>query len=581
MLAALRIKNLAIIESLELELGLGFTVLTGETGAGKSILVDALSLVLGGRASAELIKTGAEAAEVEAIFGLADAPAAREFLAAAGLMDEGADEDEVVVRRIISRGGKNRVWIAGKMESLGRLFELGRRLVDIYGQHEYQTLLNEDQHRGLLDAAPEIAPVRERYHAAYAQWKEARDELGALDLDEKKKREREDLLRYRLREIESANLTPDEDDELGREREILKHAELLKGASRFGADYLYESDACALGGLRELTEKLREAGAHDPWLSTQAGEVEQAVAVLEEVARGLASYTDRIEADPARLQQVEDRLHDIKELKRKYGQTIADVLRAAQDARDELDRLGRREELLNELAARVEAREKEARVIAGELRKARVKAGKELRRRVEQELKSLGMDQTRFEARVEPEGGGEGELGPHGADRVAFFLSPNPGEDLKPLSKIASGGELSRIMLALRVMPSAEADVPCLVMDEVDAGIGGAVAEAVGRRMRRLAGTHQTLCVTHLPQIAALAMSHVRVTKIQERGRTWVEARTLSDVERVEELARMLGGLAITETTRAHARELLDLAGKKEGPQKNKSGVKRREGRAS
>jgi len=579
MLAALRIKDLAIIQSLELELGPGFTVLTGETGAGKSILVDALSLALGGRASAELIKTGAEAAEVEAIFSLADAASAREFLAAAGLIEEGG-EDEIVVRRIVSRGGRNRVWIAGKMESQGRLFELGRRLVDIYGQHEYQTLLNEDQHRGLLDAAPEIAPARERYCAAYAQWKEARDQLEALDLDEKKKREREEVLRFRLREIESANLKPDEDQELGREREILKHAELLKGASRQAVEYLSESDACALGGLAGLIEKLTEAGAHDPWLLTQAREIEQAAAVLDEVARGLASYADRIEADPSRLQEVEDRLHELKELTRKYGPAIADVLKAGEEAREELDRLERREELLKELAAKVEAREREARAAALELSQARIKAGKELRHKVEDELKNLGMDKTIFEARVEPEGGGQGELGPQGADRVAFFLSPNPGEDLKPLSKIASGGELSRIMLALRVLPSAQADVPCLVLDEVDQGIGGAVAEAVGRRMRLLAATHQTLCVTHLPQIAALATNHVRVIKRQERGRTWVEARTLSEDERVEELARMLGGMAITETTRAHAKELLDLAGKPETPKRSRPAARRGESKA-
>jgi DNA repair protein RecN (Recombination protein N) len=578
MLCALRIRDLAIIDSLELSFGPGFTVLTGETGAGKSILVDALSLVLGGRASSELIRTGADSAEVEALFDLSDAPPAREFLDSAGLRDEETEArgNELVVRRLVSRSGKNRVWIAGKMESTGKLFELGRRLVDIYGQHEYQTLLSEDQHRGLLDEAPEITPRLDQYRAAHARWKEARDELAALNLDEKKKREREDLLRFRVREIEAANLAPEEDDELGREREILKHAELLKGASRFGADYLYESETCAIGGLRELIERLTEAGAHDPWLLGKAGEVEQTAALLEEVARDLASYADRIEADPSRLQSVEDRIHELKELKRKYGQTIGDVLTALAEAREELGRLNRQEELLKELAAKVEAREKEARGLALELRKARKKAGRELARRVEQELKSLGMDKTRFEVRVEPEGGGDGELGPFGADRVAFFLSPNPGEDLKPLSKIASGGELSRIMLALRVLPVSEGDVPCLVFDEVDAGIGGAVAEAVGRRMKRLAQTHQALCVTHLPQIAALATDHVRVRKSQDKDRTRVEANSLDADERVTEIARMLGGMAITETTRAHARELLHLAGKDQEPKKDKTVGRRR-----
>jgi len=583
MLLALRIDNFAIIESLEIELGPGFTVLTGETGAGKSILVDALTLVLGGRASADLIRTGADSAEVEALFDASDSPAAGHLLASTGLIQEknemapAPEECEVVARRLVSRSGRNRVWINGKIESTGRLFEMGRTLVDIYGQHEYQTLLKEEMHRAILDSFGRLGEMVSDYRAAYDMWRDAEKELAALDMDESRKREREDMLRFRVSEIEAAGLAPGEDDELASEREIQRNADALKRASRSGVDYIYESDGCVLGGLRDLSNELRDASAHDPWLVAMAGQVDQAAASLEDVARELMSYSDRIEADPERLEWIEDRLHEIKGLKRKYGGAIDDVLAALEQAKDELSRLERRDEMLIELSRKVEASFDEARALASALTGARRKAAKGLSRRVEEELSSLDMEKTRFEVRIEQEKKAAGLLlGPFGADRVAFYISPNPGEAAKPLSRIASGGELSRIMLALRVLPVDEGDIASLVFDEVDAGIGGAVAEAVGRRMRSLSDNHQVLCVTHLPQIAALAHSHFLVVKHQDKDRTWVEVKKLSGEEKIEEIARMLGGMAITGATRAHAKEMLALAGSDEKDKKRGSGAGRK-----
>jgi DNA repair protein RecN (Recombination protein N) len=555
MLVALRIKDLAIIESLELAFEPGFTALTGETGAGKSILIDALTLVLGGRASADFIRTGADTAEVEALFDLGRSPAAAEHLLAAGLIAEGADE--LVVRRVLSRSGKNRVWIAGKIESTGRLFELGRLLIDIYGQHEYQTLLQPDEHRGLLDAFGALAPKFAPYAAAYAQWRGIREELAALDLDERHKREREDLLRYRVQEIETARLSPEEDVKLAAERELLRHAGTLKSAGEAGLSYLYESDAAVVGGLRDLAGRLREAAQHDPGFAGPLGQVENASALLEDAAQELRRRADRIEDDPERLAAVEDRLHELKRLQRKYGQSVADVLAAGESARKELSALERGEERIKELGEQLAAAETEARLAAVELSAARRQAARSLAREVESELKRLGMDKTRFEARVTP----SPELLPHGADAVAFYLSPNPGEELKPLERIASGGELSRIMLALRVLLSGAEGAQTLAFDEVDAGIGGAVAEAVGLRMRSLAEGRQVFCVTHLPQIAALSHHHFQVLKKQGRDRTWVEVKPLAETERVAEVARMLAGKDITEATRAHAEEMLARAG--------------------
>lgn len=550
MLRALRVRDLAVIEQVEIELGAGFCALTGETGAGKSILVDALTLALGARASSEMVRTGAEAAEVEALFDLGDAPAARERLAAAGLLDSG--ETELVIRRQVSRQARGRVWINGRIESAARLFEVGRDLVDIYGQHDYQTLQEPEQHLKLLDAFGAHQPEIDAYRADHGRFRALADERESLLQSESARREREELLRFRVREIDGAGLEEGEDERLPAEREVLRHAELIRDAGREAAEYIYESESAVTGGLAGIVARLREAERHDPRFAGPATQVEEAAATLEDAARELARLSGGIESDPARLEQVEDRIELIRRLKRKYGETIAEILRLRDESAAELKKFGRREERLAELEQELAAAETAAQKTGAALSRKRRDSAARLRKLIETELSALGLAGTRFEVRFVDCG-----LGPDGMETGEFYLSPNPGEELKPLAKIASGGELSRIMLGLRALAVDAGTVPTLVFDEVDQGIGGAAAEAVGLRLKKLADRRQVLCVTHLPQIAALAGSHLLVEKRREKDRTRTGVRPLSPEERIEEISRMLGGREISEAARAHAREML------------------------
>ncbi len=556
MLRELRIRDFAIIESLELEFSPGLTILSGETGAGKSILIDALALALGARSSAEMIRTAAEQAEVEALFSLEDAAPARAYLQAQELPPE-----EVLVRRLVSRSGRHRLWVNGRLTTLAALFELGRQLVDIYGQHEYQTLLQPEHHLELLDTFGGHSRELSAYQQVFARFQARKEEQGRLKKSEAEKAERQEFLQFRIREIERVRPRPGEDEELKQERERLRHAEQLQGAARESVNQLYEGEAAMVGGLRGLSRKLAAAAAHDPALSSPAEQVESAATQLEECARELRAYADRIEADPERLTQVDDRLAEVQRLKRKYGESLEDILGLLEASRGELESLTRSGERLAELERELAEAREEGLGLGRKLALKRREAGERLARRAEAELKRLAMEKTRFEARLLP-AAGEEPLTATGLEQVEFFLSPNPGEELKPLIKIASGGELSRIMLALRTILAAPGGVSTLVFDEVDAGIGGATAEVVGRKLKELARDRQVLCVTHLPQIACYADQHYRVSKAREKGRTLTAVTRLDREERVEELSRMLGGVQITEKTRAHAREMMEAAGK-------------------
>ena len=556
MLRELRIRDFAIIESLELEFAPGLTILSGETGAGKSILIDALALALGARSSAEMIRTSAEQAEVEALFSLEDAPSARAHLAAQELA-----QDEALVRRLVSRSGRHRLWVDGRLTTLASLFELGRHLVDIYGQHEYQTLLQPEHHLELLDTFGGHDRELSAYRQAFARFSALKEEQGKLQTSEAEKAERQEFLQFRIKEIERVQPRPGEDEELKAERERLRHGEQLHAAAEQGAEKLYEGEGAVAEALRDLGRKLAAASAHDSALLAPAEQVGSAATQLEECARELRAYADRVEADPERLTQVDDRLADLQRLKRKHGEKIEDILALLEAGRRELATLTRSEERLQELERELTQARQECLGLGKELSHQRREAGERLARRVEAELKQLAMEKTKFEARLLAMPGEE-PLGPAGLEQVEFFLSPNPGEELKPLIKIASGGELSRIMLALRTILAAPGGVSTLVFDEVDAGIGGATAEAVGRKLKELAQKHQVLCVTHLPQIACYADQHYRVSKARKTGRTLTAVSRLAPEERVEELSRMLGGVQITETTRAHAREMMEAAGR-------------------
>jgi DNA repair protein RecN (Recombination protein N) len=555
MLRELRIQNFTIIESLELNFSEGLTVLTGETGAGKSILVDALELLLGGRASTDQIRTGSKEAILEAAFSSFPKHPAIAQLQEMELLKP--DDEEILVRRIIPQSGKGRAYLNGGLIPLGLLQQLGESLVDIHGQHEHQSLLRDDHQRDLLDAYGGHVPLRETYQQHYGRLlalKREREELQSLEHDRSRL---EDLLRFQQQEITSARLKPGEEEELDQERQLLSHAERLSALTAEAYDSLYETDESILGRLSRIDSLIHELNQIDPRLGEVVSLTSEANANLKEIAERLRAYRDQVEYDPGRLEEIEDRLHLIGRLKKKYGGTVDEVLSTLNKVEEELRGLSGREERLSQIDLQEKEQQSQVEDLARKLTRERRRSAKSLEKEMQRELKQLRMARTTFEVRIKPLEG-EGSLGPKGADEVAFLIAPNPGEETRLMSRIASGGELSRIMLALKVIFGDMDRVPTLVFDEVDAGIGGAVAEVVGGRLKTVAKHRQVLCITHLPQIAAYATTHVAIEKRLDSGRSTTRASFLSDRERVDEIARMLGGREITPTAVKHAREMLD-----------------------
>jgi DNA repair protein RecN (Recombination protein N) len=559
MLRELRIRNFAVISDLELHFQEGFTVLTGETGAGKSILVDAVELLLGGRAGTDYIRTGSDEAVLEAAFTQIPPHTVTERLQEMGLLVANpSEEEEILIRRIISRTGKSRIYLNGGLIPLGLLQPLGELLVDIHGQHEHQSLLKPALQLELLDDYGKLGPLRETYRQHYVRLRALRREKEQLESSERDRAKQEDLLRFQQHEIQSANLSVGEEEQLVQERQILSNAERLATLSAEAYEVLYGSEGSVLSQLARVEKVVAELSLVDPRWS-EGGELSsQAANSLREVAERLRTYQDRIEHDPKRLEEIEDRLHLIGRLKKKFGATIEEILTALKQFEEELAGLSNREERLREIEEKLKEEQSRVRELAQKLSGERILAARSLAQAVEKELKNLRMGSTTFEVgiqRMEDEETFE----PTGADHIEFVIAPNPGEDPRPLSRIASGGELSRIMLALKGILAGVDRVPTLIFDEVDAGIGGAVAEVVGRRLSAIARHRQVFCITHLPQIAALASTHIAVEKKTEGGRTTTRAASLSDSDRVEEIARMLGGRKITSTTLQHAREMLGL----------------------
>ena len=549
MLTDLIIRNFAIIDRLQVAFGAGFNVLTGETGAGKSIVIDAVGLLLGERARPDLIRTGEEEATVEAIFDLAAAPEFRQQLAEAGF-DNG---DELLVRRIVSRSGKNKVFINGALATLGQLQELTAGLMVIHGQHAQQGLQRPDLHLEMLDALADAAALLEEYRGIYSEVRSLEEHLRRLDEAQRERRQRLDLLGYQSRELAEANLRLGEDEELEAERLLLLHGEKLLAATAGGYETLYGEDGAVCERLQTLASGLEQLVSVDPALGPLAETLRSSVFALEDVALQLRAQEQKIQFEPTRQNEVEERLALLATLKRKYAPTIGEMLALRERIEAELAELedidGTRDGLERRLA---KAREQLTRSGAA-LSERRRQGAELLRRKVETELAGLAMARARFEMRLTP----LVEPGARGLEKGEFFLAPNPGEEAKPLARIASGGELSRIMLALKnAAPEANA-VPTQVFDEVDAGIGGEAATAVGEKLRAVARGRQVLCITHLPQVAAFAEAHYRVEKQERDGRTHTVLVRLNDEERTHEMARMLSGAKITERTLDHARELI------------------------
>jgi DNA repair protein RecN (Recombination protein N) len=563
MLRELRIKNFAVIDEVALELGPGLNILTGETGAGKSLVLNALGLISGDRVTSDVIRHNQEEASVEALFE-AVPPSVKDKLGGAGV----EVDDDLVIRRVVSRAGKNRVYLGGSLCPLNLLSEIGPSIVHIYGQHEHHALLRPESHIELLDAfgglAENISSMEERFSAFAAAWeglKRAREEL------ERRKKER-GLLEAQAEEIAAARLRPEEEAELQAKKNILVHAEKLYQGCREGEELLYEGDNALVAPLGRYANKLRDLAQIDGALANASELVQGALAQLEEANTELRRYAARMHFEPGALEQLEDRLAELQRLKRKYNGGVEDLLRLQAEAEAELSALDRGEGQIPELERAFEKARQEAWDAAGALSMERQKAAKRLKREMEKEVKSLGMPQTEFEVRFlahdkrddePPFYVGGKKITARGIDEVEFYFSPNPGEPPKSLARIASGGELSRLMLAIKSLVLAPGDIPTLLFDEVDAGIGGGVAEIVGKKLKKVAAAHQVICVTHLPQIAALADTHYVVHKEVGKGQTVTKVKELENNERVDEIARMLGGLKITEKTRKHAEEMVRM----------------------
>jgi len=554
MLAHLSVRDFAIVEGLDLDLHAGMTVLTGETGAGKSILIDALGLTLGERANTKVVRNGAERAEVVAVFELEPDCDARRYLAEQDLV---SSDDECILRRVIGGDGRSRAHVNGRPVPLQTLRELGDFLVDIHGQHEHQSLLKGAAQRRILDEYAGHGEALQTLASLHEQWQSTRDAIELLSGGPEQRGQRLDFLRYQVKELDALDIQSDEIDKLDQEHRRLSHAsELLAICGRSVDDIDGDNETALTARLGAVLAALEEMTAMDSGVENIRALLDGAGIQLSEAATELRHYRDRIDIDPGRLQAMNERLSAIHELARKHQVEIRALPALHQGLRDEIAELEGSSARLAELQGALEDLLQAYGVAARQLHESRVGAAETLSEVVSANIRALGMPQGRLHIAVEANF--EAPPAKTGADAVAFQVAINPGQALLPLAKVASGGELSRISLAIQVIATQSSGVPTLIFDEVDAGVGGSVAEIVGRELRSLANKRQVLCVTHLPQVASLAQQHVQVQKRSQRRQTHTDLRSLSGEGRVEEIARMLGGVTITDQALAHAREMLE-----------------------
>ncbi len=548
MLTDLTIKNVAIIDTLHISFKPGLTVLTGETGAGKSIIIDAVGLIMGNRASSDLIRSGEEEAVVEALFTISSLPEIRQQLADAGF----DAEDELLIKRSLSRTGKNKIFINGSMATLALLTDIAPRLINIYGQHDSQTLLKPENHLRLLDAFAGLEEKRSVFSLLFQRLSTLRETIAGLDNAERDAARRVDLLSYQSQEIARAELKIGEEEQLEEQRRLLANAEKLACGSSDAFERLYGGDGAILGQLRRIAGSISALSVIDSSLQDTATSMESAFLQLEDASMTLRDYSSRIEADPATLQSIDDRLDLIGRLKKKYAPAIEEILAFKTTIDEELEQLLGLEHSRQDLEAERDRLETELKQRGAELSTSRSRAAIQLKQVLEAEAHQLAMKG----AIIEPALDALAEPRANGFERVEFLFSPNPGEIPRPLAKIASGGELSRLMLAIKqVLP--DNDVPTLVFDEVDTGIGGATSELVGKKLKNVAARQQVLCITHLPQVAVFADQQLRVEKLITDGRTATRIIELDQHERTREVARMLAGTTVTDSALKHAAEML------------------------
>ncbi|MBC7348436.1 MAG: DNA repair protein RecN [Candidatus Aminicenantes bacterium] len=553
MIRYLKIKNLATIEDLELELDSGFTILTGETGAGKSIIIDALKLLLGEKASPDLIRTGKEEALIEAVFEIIE----REKLPPDLELE---NENQLFLQRIISSQGLSKSYLNGLLVPLKKMKELGEQLIDIYGQNDHIFLLDTSNHLKFLDDFAEAVALRDEVRQAAQKVRARLREKEELLARQKERAQRLDFINYQVKEIEQAELRPGEDQELLQERSILKNAEKIAILVNQAIDIAYESEESLVAGVKRLENIVSELQGFFPELESSRAQLGDFNIFLKELAGNLIDWRDRYAPSPEKLEEIEARLSLLEKLKRKYGSSLEEILTHLEKIKTEKEELERSEEKLSELEQEIKAAFDDYRKLCGRLSRLRKERARELEELIVRELGQLAMTRARFKVDFRP-------LSPSlddpatirdlGAEELEFILSPNPGEELRPLRRIASGGELSRIMLAFKSLGKEAEKGRTLIFDEIDSGIGGQTADFVARKLQQLARRHQVLCITHLPQIASAAAHHFRIEKKTEKDRTYTLVRKLKDKDRPEEIARLIAGTRLTEASLQMARELL------------------------
>jgi len=555
MLNELSIKNFAIIDELHVCFGEGLNVISGETGAGKSIIIGAVSLLLGDRATSDMIRTQADTAIVEAIFDVTGNKPLQDKIAAMGF----SAEDELLIRRVISHAGKNKAFINGQMATLANLAAVSELLINICGQHEHQVILNAENHIDILDEFGGCLPVRSEYVEIYNQYQQIRTQIEKLKNLIQSREEKADLFKFQLKEIQDIDPQPSEDMALADEKKVLVNSQKLSGWAGIAYDLLYGEKDSAIVKLKDVQNQIKEIKKIDSNFKIADADIESSFITLQEAALQLRDYGKKLFFDSERLVVIEERMEQLSRLKRKHGGSLESVLLRKQEIEKYLKTVFSVEDELEKLTRDEEKLKDNLRQNAVKLSQVRKQAAKKLQDAVDKEIQALNMPHASFRANFEKDINDTSEsFGPKGTDIIEFYLMANKGEEAKPLNKVASGGELSRIILALKNVLSRTGSVSSIIFDEVDNGIGGAVAEIVGRKLKEVSANHQVVCITHLPQIACFGDKHMYVSKKVVKGRTVTSLEELGSEQKIEEISRMLGGVNVTEKTRDHAREMLN-----------------------
>ncbi len=571
MLTELSIRNFAIIDELNVSFPTGLNILTGETGAGKSILIGAVSLLLGDRASSDMIRSQEDTAMVEAMFNIGEKSDLKEKLKEMGFLVG----NELILKRIVSRTGKNRVYIDGQLATLGMLSAISENLVNICGQHEHQVILNAENHSDIVDEFGGLQPLRAEYAEMYDRYLFLNEKLGRLLSMNKTRDERVEFLKFHLKEIDEAAVRVGEDEVLLDEKKILNSIQKLTEYARVAYESLYGKPGSVQEEIRGITANIREIKKIDKGLNLSDKDIDAVYYQLEDAAMTLREYIKNLSYDPARLEVIDDRLDLLGKLKRKYGRTLDEVLKKRNEIEDELGAISSVDEEIEKISKEMEAQKGEMLQKATLLSQQRRESAAVLTKAIEDEIHDLRMEKAAFKVIFGKPASGQDTpvFNPRGIDVIEFYLTTNVGETAKPLNRIASGGELSRIMLVVKKVVAKTGSVGTLIFDEVDSGIGGAVAEDVGKKLRDVSQHHQIICITHLPQIACFGDTHYRVAKNVSGERTIASVNVLSEEERLDEIARMLGGAELTKKTRAHAREMLEMSRGREGVKSAEKGA--------